>query len=97
MNYYQKAVMLLLLWLQIETPATQTLKKNWNITSNSTDWGSIFKDKPVVGCKRLPDLTGTVVTHSLPPLRSEFESWSNCMRKKLVVACCWSAVYGAEL
>ena len=31
------------------------INKNWNMLSNSPDYGHLFKDKPLVGFRRLPD------------------------------------------
>ena len=42
------------------------------------------------------DQDGTVVTLSLSPLRSEFDSPARPHVGKLVVVCCWLEVYGTE-
>ena len=34
----------------------ELIHKNWNIITNSQDCGPIFKDKPIVGFRRLPNL-----------------------------------------
>ena len=37
------------------------IKNNWNIISNSPDCSHIFKDPPIVGYRRLPNLRDQVM------------------------------------
>ena len=47
----------------------ELIHKNWNIITNSQDCGSIFKDKPLVGFRRLPNLRDKLTNATLiyPP------------------------------
>ena len=43
----------------------QIIHNNWNIISNSPDCGTLFKDKPVIGFRRLPNLRNILTNASI--------------------------------
>ena len=43
----------------------QIIHNNWNIISNSPDCGTLFKDKPVIGFRRLPNLRDILTNASI--------------------------------
>ena len=51
----------------------QIIHNNWNILRNSPDCGEFFKEKPIVGFRRLPNLRDMLINASIryPPLESE--------------------------
>ena len=49
----------------------EIIHRNWNIISNSPDCGPVFKDKPIVGFRRLPNLRNLLTNSctNYPPIK----------------------------
>ena len=43
----------------------QIIHNNWNIINNSPDCGTLFKDKPIIGFRRLPNLRDMLTNASI--------------------------------
>ena len=63
----------------------QIIHRNWNIISNSPDCGTLFKDKPVVGFRRLPNLRDMLTNASMkyPPMALEKQEPKPIIRTRL--------------